>query len=213
MTGLANASSPTVQRIVGLVKRYSYMTKYVALLNPAMLYRLFGRSLDSGTPVPYSDAHWRTVVARCKLTPQQVTAILACAELYFKNLDRLLVERAGLQQQLQLAQEAVALPQINLPDTMQVLDGMYRNLRRENSMRNMLSCFVWGRVLNSIQFAKAAVYSHPFMPDVHALVTVLVMEHRPQLLAGLSSHVAAARAAAAPVPQQQQQGPAAMQLV
>jgi hypothetical protein len=39
--------------------------------------------------------------------------------------------------------------------------------------RIMLNCFVWGRVLTAVQFAKTAVYSHPLFPDVHALVSVM----------------------------------------
>lgn len=48
----------------------------------------------------------------------------------------------------------------------QVLDALASNLKREHVLRIMLNCFVWGRSLNSIQFAKSAVYSHPFFPDV-----------------------------------------------
>jgi hypothetical protein len=40
----------------------------------------------------------------------------------------------------------------------QVLDALASNLKREHVLRIMLNCFVWGRSLNSIQFAKSAVY-------------------------------------------------------
>jgi hypothetical protein len=56
---------------------------------------------------------------------------------------------------------------------LQLLDQLAGNLQREHVLRSMLKCFVWGRILDSIQFAKAAVYSHPLFPDVHAIVCVL----------------------------------------
>jgi hypothetical protein len=37
-----------------------------------VLYSLFGRNLDTGEAVAYSDEHWRNVVARLHLTKQQV---------------------------------------------------------------------------------------------------------------------------------------------
>lgn len=37
-----------------------------------VLYSLFGRNLDTGEAVAYSDEHWRNVVARLYLTKQQV---------------------------------------------------------------------------------------------------------------------------------------------
>jgi hypothetical protein len=39
-----------------------------------------------------------------------------------------------------------------------VLDALASNLKREHVLRIMLNCFVWGSSLNSIQFAKSAVY-------------------------------------------------------
>jgi hypothetical protein len=56
---------------------------------------------------------------------------------------------------------------------LQLLDQLAANMQREHVLRSMLKCFVWGRILDSIQFAKAAVYSHPLFPDVHAIVCVL----------------------------------------
>jgi hypothetical protein len=55
----------------------------------------------------------------------------------------------------------------------QLLDQLAANMQREHVLRSMLKCFVWGRILDSIQFAKAAVYSHPLFPDVHAIMCVL----------------------------------------
>eukprot|EP00879_Flechtneria_rotunda_P000231 GHRR01000309.1.p1 GENE.GHRR01000309.1~~GHRR01000309.1.p1 ORF type:complete len:945 (+),score=429.08 GHRR01000309.1:255-3089(+) len=171
-------------RIIALVARYSYMTKYVALLNPGALYHLYGRHLDTGLPAPYSDDHWRQVVSRLNLTKSQVTGILACAELYFTSVGKLLDERRSLQQQLKMADEGLSECQKRLLgvdgglNQLQVLDALVSNLKREHVLRIMLNCFVWGRTLNSIQFAKAAVYSHPFFPDVHAMVCVLYEDAR-----------------------------------
>lgn len=104
--------------------------------------------------------------------PLQVTVILACAELYFSSLSKLLEQRRVLQQQLKQADEGLSECQKRLRgvdggiNQLQVLDALASNLKREHVLRIMLNCFVWGRSLNSIQFAKTAVYSHPFFPDV-----------------------------------------------
>jgi hypothetical protein len=37
-----------------------------------VLYRVFGRNLDSGLPAGYSDEHWGQVVDHLQLRPQQV---------------------------------------------------------------------------------------------------------------------------------------------
>lgn len=44
-----------------------------------MLYRLFGRNLDSGLPAHYTDEHWSQVVAHLHLKPQQVSGPHAAA--------------------------------------------------------------------------------------------------------------------------------------
>eukprot|EP00878_Enallax_costatus_P000701 GHUV01000811.1.p1 GENE.GHUV01000811.1~~GHUV01000811.1.p1 ORF type:complete len:928 (+),score=335.74 GHUV01000811.1:282-3065(+) len=171
-------------RIVALVNKYSYMTKFVALLNPGVLYHLFGRHLDTGLAAPYTDDHWRQVVSRLGLSKHQVTVILACAELYFSSLTKLLDQRRVLQQQLKQADEGLSECQKRLRgldgihNQLEVLDALASNLKREHVLRIMLNCFVWGRSLNSIQFAKSAVYSHPFFPDVHAFVCVLYEDAR-----------------------------------
>ncbi|WIA41512.1 hypothetical protein OEZ86_008883 [Tetradesmus obliquus] len=180
----SGSGHPGAARIQALVNRYSYMTKFVALLNPGVLYHLYGRHLDSGLPAPYSDDHWRQVVMRLGLSKHQVTVILACAELYFSSMSALLQQRRGLQQQLKQADEGLSECQRRLLgvdgglNQLQVLDALASNLKREHVLRIMLNCFVWGRSLNCLQFAKSAVYSYPFFPDVHAMVCVLYEDAR-----------------------------------
>ncbi|KAF8063038.1 Orct2 [Scenedesmus sp. PABB004] len=171
--------SPACAKMTALVARYSYITKWVAFLSPGTLYSLFGRHLETGEPHPYTDEHWRGVVARIGLTQHQVTAILACAELYFTSLTRLLDQRRELQERLAAADPGLSECARRLGgydgnvDQMTVLEALANNLKREHVLRIMLNCFVWGRTLTSKQFAQAAVYSYPFFTDSHAMVAVL----------------------------------------
>eukprot|EP00775_Hariotina_reticulata_P004392 gene4392-4645_t len=159
--------TPSERRIIALVAKYQYIVKYVALLNPGALYSMLGRNLDTGLAQPYTDMHWRQVVAQLELSTTQVTQVLACAELYFSSLKRLYQERQQLQQHLRAADEGLSecqrrlLGSDGIQHQLQLLDQLQSNLKREHVLRIMMNCFVWGRSLNSLQFAKSAVYSHP----------------------------------------------------
>lgn len=207
-SGTNSAGSGTDERLVQLVNKYSYMTKFVALLNPGVLYSLLGRNLDTGEAAAYTDDHWRNVVARLHLTKQQVTYILACSELYFSSLCTLMHERQALHEALVKADGALSECQRRLLgidgtiDQLDLLDRLSSNLKKEHVLRIMLNCFVWGRILTAVQFAKTAVYSHPFFPDVHAMVCVLYEDkwkRSPDCSAGkvFPHRIAAAKAALA----------------
>jgi hypothetical protein len=111
-----------------------------------------------------------------------------------------------LQQQEYSAAAAAGADQLH---PWQLLDQLASNLQREHVLRSMLKCFVWGRILDSIQFAKAAVYSHPLFPDVHAIVCVLhkreQQQQRQQQQGQAAAGLKAAGGSSAAQQQQQQQ--------
>jgi hypothetical protein len=41
-------------------------------------------------------------------------------------------------------------------DQLALLDRLSDNLKKEHVLRVMLNCFVWGRILSAVQFAKTA---------------------------------------------------------
>jgi hypothetical protein len=41
-------------------------------------------------------------------------------------------------------------------DQLALLDRLSNNLKKEHVLRVMLNCFVWGRILSAVQFAKTA---------------------------------------------------------
>eukprot|EP00775_Hariotina_reticulata_P001595 gene1595-1935_t len=184
----ARQPSASELRIMQLVNRYSYETKFVALLNPGVLYNLMGRNLETGLPQPYTDQHWHNVVQQLGLSKHQVSHIVAFANVYFNSVDKLLVDRKVLQQQLRIPEGlAAGCCSVSLSGhadgdgggvenaviQLQALDKLSSNLKREHVLRIMLNCFVLGRSLNCTQFARLAVHSHPFFPDVHAIVCVI----------------------------------------
>eukprot|EP00775_Hariotina_reticulata_P008546 gene8546-8729_t len=151
-------------------------------------YSVMGVDMDTRLPALYHDDHWRQVVAQLGLSKEQVTQVLACAELYFTSLTRLLHERDVLQQQLAAATALGAAERRRhcgsisgcdgFSQQLAVLDRLQANLRQEYSLRIMLSGFVWVRTMSCLQFAKTAVYSHPFFPDIHAMVAVMYNDAR-----------------------------------
>eukprot|EP00878_Enallax_costatus_P015862 GHUV01016626.1.p1 GENE.GHUV01016626.1~~GHUV01016626.1.p1 ORF type:complete len:407 (+),score=84.71 GHUV01016626.1:469-1689(+) len=170
--------SVSMKRINDLVEKYSFLVKTAQQLNPGAYCRLFGQNLDTGLPAPYSDAHWRRVVSVLGLNKEQVNMILACAELYFACRAKLQNEQRVLQQQLKLTCPTAAenLLSIGTADDNPMkpwLDKLANNLKREHVLRVMLNGFVWFKVFTPVQCAKAAVYSHPFYVDVHAMVCVM----------------------------------------
>jgi len=100
-----------------------------------------------------------------------VTQVLACAELYFTSLSKLLHERDDLQRQLAAAIALGAAEHRKhcgsisgcdgFSQQLVVLEQLQANLRQEYSLRIMLSGFVWVHTLSCLQFAKIAVHSHP----------------------------------------------------
>lgn len=102
------------------------------------------------------------VIGTYPLPPLQVTHILACAELYFSSLSQLMHERQALQQALKQAEGGLSECQQLLLgidcglDQLTLLDRLSSNLKKEHVLRIMLNCFVWGRMLTAVQFAKTA---------------------------------------------------------
>jgi hypothetical protein len=92
----------------------------------------------------------------------QVTFIMACAELYFSSLCSLMQERKALHEALVTADGQLSECQRRLlgidggVDQMALLDRLSSNLKKEHVLRIMLNCFVWGRILTAVQFAKTA---------------------------------------------------------
>lgn len=92
----------------------------------------------------------------------QVTYILACAELYFSSLSSLMHERQALHEAMVAADGALSECQRRLLgvdgtlDQLSLLDKLSSNLKKEHVLRIMLNCFVWGRILSAVQFAKTA---------------------------------------------------------
>lgn len=68
----ANYCTETQKKIYKLVSKYSYILKYVALLNPGALYQMYGVNLDNNFPEPAPDEYWRSVVAQLGLSSKQV---------------------------------------------------------------------------------------------------------------------------------------------
>jgi hypothetical protein len=95
----------------------------------------------------------------CRL---QVTYVTACAELYFSSLCSLMHERQALHAALVQADGALSECQRRLLgvdgtlDQLTVLERLSSNLKKEHVLRIMLNCFVWGRILTAVQFAKTA---------------------------------------------------------
>jgi hypothetical protein len=91
-----------------------------------------------------------------------VTFIMACAELYFSSLCSLMQERKALHEALVKADGQLSECQRRLlgidggVDQMALLDRLSSNLKKEHVLRIMLNCFVWGRILTAVQFAKTA---------------------------------------------------------
>ncbi|WIA14478.1 hypothetical protein OEZ85_003000 [Tetradesmus obliquus] len=108
------------------------MTKYVALLKPGVLYRLFGRNLDSGLPAAYCDEHWSQVVQHLRLRPQQVTAIMECCELYGASLSRLLATRHSLLQHVQFA-KAVVYSHPLFPDVHAIVCALHKQQQQQQA--------------------------------------------------------------------------------
>lgn len=125
------------------------------------------QQLDKELQQPYMHAPAATTAAElaCELS----NSTTAVAEHQEKD--------TCLQQQHTQAAECAAAGQLH---PLQLLDQLAGNLQREHVLRSMLKCFVWGRILDSVQFAKAAVYSHPLFPDVHAIVCVLHKQQQQQ---------------------------------
>lgn len=174
----AAALSPSHQRINEMVAKYSFLIRTAQQLNPSAYCRLFGTHLDTGLPAPYSDAHWRRVVKVLDLRQQQVNHILACAELYFSCRAKIQNEQRVLQQHLKTTAASteglLLLANSDSDSPMKPwLDKLASNLKREHVLRVMLNSFVWGRIFTPIQCAKAAVYSHPWYVDIHAIVCVM----------------------------------------
>jgi hypothetical protein len=82
--------------------------------------------------------------------------------LYFSSLASLMHEREALHAALVKADGALSECQRQLLgidgtlDQLAVLDRLTSNLKKEHVLRIMLNCFVWGRILTSVQFAKTA---------------------------------------------------------
>lgn len=57
---------------------------------------------------------------------------------------------------------------------MQAADALARNFRKEHSLRLLLECFCYGRCFSAAQLARAAVYSYPSLPDIAAILAVVV---------------------------------------
>lgn len=93
----------------------------------------------------------------------QVTHVLACAELYFSSLSTLLQERTKLQTAMAAAADG-SLSECErrlfgldgISDQLQLIEKLSSNLKKEHVLRIMLNCFVWGRILTAVQFAKTA---------------------------------------------------------
>jgi len=109
----------------------------------------------------------RPVLAGCRLLLAQVNPILACAELYFSNLNRLQLERRVLTTQIRAAASSAdhaghqAELLLKAPGSNPMrpwLDKLASNIKREHVLRVMLNSFMWGKILSPVQKAKAAVY-------------------------------------------------------
>lgn len=96
------------------------------------------------------------------VTVLQLKYIVACAELYFSSLSSLLHERQALYDGLCKADGELSecqrqpLGNDGTLNQLQLLDRLSSNLKREHVLRIMLNCFVWGRILTAVQFAKTA---------------------------------------------------------
>lgn len=67
------------------------------LLCAGVLYSLFGRNLDTGEAVPYSDEHWRNVVARLHLNKTQVGMVCKTSGVVCAQFDSAFSSGAGRQ--------------------------------------------------------------------------------------------------------------------
>ncbi|WIA21214.1 hypothetical protein OEZ85_000458 [Tetradesmus obliquus] len=197
--------SPSHARINEMVAKYSFLVKTAQQLNPSAYCRLFGTNLDTGLPAPYSDAHWRRVVSVLGLTKHQVNHILACAELYFSCRAKLQSEQRVLQQHLKAT--AASTESMLSGDDAAIqpwLDRLASNLKREHVLRVMLNSFVWCTIFTPVQCAKAAVYSHPWYVDVHAIVCVMCEDALTQPASGQRALVFPHRLQTSPLQQMQQ---------
>ncbi|KIY98956.1 hypothetical protein MNEG_9005 [Monoraphidium neglectum] len=205
-----------------------YVIKHVSLLNPGAMYQLIGINLETGNPQAASDEFWQAVVGQLRLTPKQVDDACAAFELYTYQASKVLAERQELHNRLMgrpsdapahdtansVAGLAGSSPRCSSLDgpvcRLEVLEALARNLKKEHSMRLMLNCFFYNRVLTGLQLSQAAVFSFPLFPDVYAMMCViaedgaarspagqrrLVFAHHAQELRDAASSAARARAA------------------
>jgi hypothetical protein len=99
---------------------------------------------------------------------QQIEHLQAVASPYFASLGQLYSERRSLQQQLQ--QQLQEQPERLLHQQL-LVQQLQANLKRQHVLHlGLFAC--WG-ALTPLQYARLAMFSSPYMPDMHALLCVL----------------------------------------
>eukprot|EP00877_Chromochloris_zofingiensis_P010413 jgi/Chrzof1/5625/Cz16g09120.t1 len=165
-----------------VTRKYSQLVKYVALLNPGALYQLHGVNLDNNMAEPPPDSLWRDVLRELQLSSVQLQDLCAGGELYHNAWSKVIADRNNLQ--LQLSQvdhgqdecKRELLGDDGIMSQFELMQQLNANLKREHTLRILLNCFFYGRVLTSQQFAKAAMYSYPYFPDVHAMMVIIMQD-------------------------------------
>jgi hypothetical protein len=93
-----------------------------------------------------------------------VEHLQAVASPYFTDLEALYSERRSLQQQLQEKPDSLLEQQL-------IVQQLESNLKRQHVLHlGLFAC--WG-ALTPLQYARLAMFSSPYMPDMHALLCVL----------------------------------------
>ncbi|GLC35202.1 hypothetical protein PLESTM_000290400 [Pleodorina starrii] len=169
-------------RIRQLATEATHLFKHASLLAPDTVMKVSQTHLETEALTPADPAHWRNVVNTLDLSPSQVRELVAVFRLFSGIMSGLLAERRTINQHLasglhghQVEMDvAAAMEQLRVSPECEVLQALQRSMRREKAAHLLLRGFLFGQTLSVLQFARAAVYSYPWMPDATAIVATVV---------------------------------------
>lgn len=168
-----------LEQITSIVRQTGYVCRHVALLNPALMTRFSNLNMENNTVQSGDDEQWQQVLEVLNLSAQQRRLMHGMFEIYARELQKVFKDRREVRAEWSTmnnrcsskACEAQAASLASICPNVQaaLLDRLMVNLKKEYQCCVLLNGMFFDQILDSVQFAKCAVYSYPYFPNVLAL--------------------------------------------
>jgi hypothetical protein len=146
------------------VLKFTEELTMLVLYCPSCFAECVTRNCDTGEVSSPSSSHWQFVARKAHFNKKQRKVLAAGFRLYLKKRQRLLLERALLQQMLhqQCQEDFLDLGRPTYSETGSVLDELMSNISQLNQAELTLGSLLWTTVCSPYQRAVLLVTSYPY---------------------------------------------------